>query len=152
MASEQGMARSSVVGDVDKGGSAVSDIRTSHGTFLARRKNKRIADIEARIASWTMLPEDHGEGLQVSCICPYMQSQPLMLCMRTRYCATRRIRSTAHTTTTSSMNPARRTIVLPLSFCTCRTSKKVVKLCSLTYQCQKVVLGNGLTVRNKALP
>uniref|UniRef100_A0A803MAW0 procollagen-proline 4-dioxygenase n=1 Tax=Chenopodium quinoa TaxID=63459 RepID=A0A803MAW0_CHEQI len=40
-------------------------VRTSSGTFLARGRDKIIRTIEQRIADFTFLPVDHGEGLQV---------------------------------------------------------------------------------------
>uniref|UniRef100_A0A803MBE2 procollagen-proline 4-dioxygenase n=1 Tax=Chenopodium quinoa TaxID=63459 RepID=A0A803MBE2_CHEQI len=44
---------------------AVHRVRTSSGTFLARGRDKIIRTIEQRIADFTFLPVDHGEGLQV---------------------------------------------------------------------------------------
>lgn len=35
------------------------------GTFLNRGHDSVIADIEARIAKWTLMPAGNGEGLQV---------------------------------------------------------------------------------------
>ncbi|KAL2940323.1 putative prolyl 4-hydroxylase 10 [Bienertia sinuspersici] len=42
-----------------------SRVRTSSGTFLPRGRDKIIRTIEQRIADFTFLPADHGEGLQV---------------------------------------------------------------------------------------
>lgn len=39
--------------------------RTSWGMFFNRREDSVIQNIEQRIAAWTMLPADNGEGLQV---------------------------------------------------------------------------------------
>ncbi|KAL4448907.1 hypothetical protein ABPG77_007624 [Micractinium sp. CCAP 211/92] len=58
------MARSGVV-DTSTGGSEISDIRTSKGTFLERGQDEVVAAIEERIARWTLLPVGNGEGLQV---------------------------------------------------------------------------------------
>lgn len=58
------MARSGVV-DTKTGGSDISDIRTSTGTFLERGEDPIVAEIEERIARWTLLPVGNGEGLQV---------------------------------------------------------------------------------------
>lgn len=56
--------RSAVV-DTSTGGSEVSKIRTSQGTFLDRGEDAIVADIERRIARWTLMPVGNGEGLQV---------------------------------------------------------------------------------------
>ena len=61
---EPKLQRSGVVAD-DEGHSAISDIRTSAGMFLERAQDAVVADIERRIARWTLLPANHGEGLQV---------------------------------------------------------------------------------------
>ncbi|XP_021731080.1 probable prolyl 4-hydroxylase 10 isoform X1 [Chenopodium quinoa] len=51
--------------DEQTGKSKDSRVRTSSGTFLARGRDKIIRTIEQRIADFTFLPVDHGEGLQV---------------------------------------------------------------------------------------
>mmetsp|Transcript_20491 Transcript_20491/g.56815 ORF Transcript_20491/g.56815 Transcript_20491/m.56815 type:complete len:370 (-) Transcript_20491:299-1408(-) len=61
---EPNIARSGVV-DTATGKSKVDDIRTSHGTFLRRRQDDIVAAVEERIAEWTLLPVEYGEGLQV---------------------------------------------------------------------------------------
>ncbi|GAB4818416.1 hypothetical protein N2152v2_005462 [Parachlorella kessleri] len=61
---EPRLQRSGVV-NTDTGGSEVSEIRTSQGVFLERNEDPIIADIEERIARWTLLPVGNGEGLQV---------------------------------------------------------------------------------------
>lgn len=53
------------VADNDDGHSELSNVRTSKGTFLRRRQDPIITRIENRIAMWTLLPVEHGEGLQV---------------------------------------------------------------------------------------
>ncbi|KAK3271236.1 hypothetical protein CYMTET_20403 [Cymbomonas tetramitiformis] len=58
------MEKSSVV-DNKTGKSVASRIRTSSGTFLNRGHDKVVKDIEERLASFSMIPADHGEGLQV---------------------------------------------------------------------------------------
>ncbi|XP_076936438.1 putative prolyl 4-hydroxylase 10 isoform X2 [Bidens hawaiensis] len=58
------MVKSTVV-DSDTGKSKDSRVRTSSGTFLARGRDKTIRTIEKRIADFTFLPVEHGEGLQV---------------------------------------------------------------------------------------
>jgi len=62
--STAGLHKSGVV-DAETGGSLISDIRTSSGAFLGRRADATIAAIEARIAIWSQIPEDHGEAMQV---------------------------------------------------------------------------------------
>ncbi|KAJ7953174.1 Prolyl 4-hydroxylase alpha-like protein [Quillaja saponaria] len=58
------MQKSTVV-DSETGKSKDSRVRTSYGTFLARGRDKVIRKIEKRIADFTFLPVEHGEGLQV---------------------------------------------------------------------------------------
>ncbi|CAN4078676.1 unnamed protein product [Withania somnifera] len=58
------MQKSSVV-DSSTGKSMDSRVRTSSGTFLARGRDKVIRDIEKRIADFTFIPVEHGEGLQI---------------------------------------------------------------------------------------
>ncbi|KAK6924543.1 Prolyl 4-hydroxylase alpha subunit, Fe(2+) 2OG dioxygenase domain [Dillenia turbinata] len=58
------MMKSTVV-DSETGKSKDSRVRTSSGTFLARGRDKIIRDIEKRIADFTFIPVENGEGLQV---------------------------------------------------------------------------------------
>ncbi|XP_009363441.1 probable prolyl 4-hydroxylase 10 [Pyrus x bretschneideri] len=58
------MHKSTVV-DSETGKSKDSRVRTSSGTFLARGRDKIIRNIEKKIANFTFLPVEHGEGLQV---------------------------------------------------------------------------------------
>lgn len=58
------MEKSTVV-DSETGKSKDSRVRTSSGTFLQRGKDKIIRNIEKRIADFTFIPVEHGEGLQV---------------------------------------------------------------------------------------
>ena len=57
--------RKSTVVDNDTGKSVPSAIRTSDGSFIARGADETIADIERRIAEWSHVPVEHGEGIQV---------------------------------------------------------------------------------------
>ncbi|KAI4314712.1 hypothetical protein L6164_027592 [Bauhinia variegata] len=58
------MHKSTVV-DSETGKSTDSRVRTSSGTFLARGRDKIVRNIEKRIADFTFIPVEHGEGLQV---------------------------------------------------------------------------------------
>ncbi|XP_008778322.1 probable prolyl 4-hydroxylase 3 [Phoenix dactylifera] len=58
------MEKSTVV-DSATGKSKDSRVRTSSGTFLQRGRDKIIRAIEKRIADYTFIPVEHGEGLQV---------------------------------------------------------------------------------------
>ncbi|KAJ8429888.1 hypothetical protein Cgig2_032881 [Carnegiea gigantea] len=58
------MVKSTVV-DVKTGKSKDSRVRTSSGAFLKRGQDKIIRNIEKRIADFTFIPVEHGEGLQV---------------------------------------------------------------------------------------
>ncbi|PSS17974.1 Prolyl 4-hydroxylase [Actinidia chinensis var. chinensis] len=58
------MAKSTVV-DSKTGESKDSRVRTSSGMFLRRGRDKIIKDIEKRIADFTFIPVEHGEGLQI---------------------------------------------------------------------------------------
>ncbi|KAL6591548.1 hypothetical protein ACP70R_050051 [Stipagrostis hirtigluma subsp. patula] len=58
------MAKSTVV-DSTTGKSKDSRVRTSSGMFLQRGRDKVIRAIEKRIADYTFIPAEHGEGLQV---------------------------------------------------------------------------------------
>lgn len=57
------MKRSTVVGPDGK--SVEDDYRTSYGTFVKRRQDEVLARVEARVASWVQIPEDHAEDMQV---------------------------------------------------------------------------------------
>uniref|UniRef100_A0A803NKT5 procollagen-proline 4-dioxygenase n=1 Tax=Cannabis sativa TaxID=3483 RepID=A0A803NKT5_CANSA len=58
------MVKSTVV-DSKTGRSKDSRVRTSSGMFLKRGRDKIVRDIEKRIADFTFIPVEHGEGLQV---------------------------------------------------------------------------------------
>ncbi|KAG5022823.1 hypothetical protein JHK82_018723 [Glycine max] len=49
----------------DGGDERGEQVRTSSGTFLARGHDKIVRDIEKRIADFTFIPVEHGEGIQV---------------------------------------------------------------------------------------
>ncbi|KAJ4744821.1 2-oxoglutarate (2OG) and Fe(II)-dependent oxygenase superfamily protein [Rhynchospora pubera] len=58
------MVKSTVV-DSTTGKSKDSRVRTSSGMFLQRGRDKVIRAIEKRIADYTFIPVEHGEGLQI---------------------------------------------------------------------------------------
>nr|CAD1830731.1 unnamed protein product [Ananas comosus var. bracteatus] len=58
------MVKSTVV-DSTTGKSKDSRVRTSSGMFLLRGRDRVIRAIEKRIADYTFIPAEHGEGLQV---------------------------------------------------------------------------------------
>ncbi|EEF52784.1 probable prolyl 4-hydroxylase 3 [Ricinus communis] len=58
------MVKSTVV-DSKTGRSKDSRVRTSSGMFLRRGRDKIIRNIEKRIADFSFIPIEHGEGLQV---------------------------------------------------------------------------------------
>ena len=58
------LVKSTVV-DSDTGGSVDSEVRTSSGTFLRHGQDDIVANIEERIATVTMLPDENGESLQI---------------------------------------------------------------------------------------
>ncbi|XP_078181393.1 putative prolyl 4-hydroxylase 7 [Carex rostrata] len=55
----------STVVDIDSGNNVKSAVRTSFGMFLNKRQDHIIARIERKIASWTFLPQENGENIQV---------------------------------------------------------------------------------------
>ncbi|KAL3621738.1 hypothetical protein CASFOL_034398 [Castilleja foliolosa] len=61
---EPHMEKSTVV-DNETGKSRDSRVRTSSGTFLARGRDKIVQRIEKRIADFTFIPVENGEGLQI---------------------------------------------------------------------------------------
>ena len=40
-------------------------VRTSSGTFLTYHQDETVSAIENRIAKFSLVPADHGEGLQI---------------------------------------------------------------------------------------
>ncbi|KXZ50174.1 hypothetical protein GPECTOR_17g810 [Gonium pectorale] len=60
-----GRLERSGVSDATTGAGGVSDIRTSSGMFYDRGENDVVKRIETRLAMWTMLPVENGEGIQV---------------------------------------------------------------------------------------
>ncbi|KAK3145765.1 hypothetical protein QOZ80_3BG0257130 [Eleusine coracana subsp. coracana] len=61
----KGGMEKSMVADNDSGKSIMSQVRTSSGTFLAKRQDDVVAAIEKRVSAWTFLPEDNAESIQV---------------------------------------------------------------------------------------
>ncbi|WOK97140.1 putative prolyl 4-hydroxylase 6 [Canna indica] len=57
--------KKSRVADNKTGVSKQSSVRTSSGMFLRKHQDEVITRIERRIASWTFLPEENGEAIQV---------------------------------------------------------------------------------------
>ncbi|XP_059460547.1 probable prolyl 4-hydroxylase 3 isoform X2 [Corylus avellana] len=57
--------KKSTVVDSTTGQSKDSRVRTSSGMFLRRGRDKLVRDVEKRIADFTFIPVDHGEGLQI---------------------------------------------------------------------------------------
>lgn len=55
----------SMVADNESGKSVASEIRTSSGMFLMKGQDDVISRIEDRIATWTFLPKENGEAIQV---------------------------------------------------------------------------------------
>ena len=58
------MLKSTVV-DSATGKSVDSMIRTSQGTFFRRSHDEVVAEVERRIAEFSMVPEENGEGIQI---------------------------------------------------------------------------------------
>ncbi|KAK3011359.1 hypothetical protein RJ639_012068 [Escallonia herrerae] len=58
------LKRSSVADNLS-GKSKLSEVRTSSGMFIAKAKDPIVAGIEDKIATWTFLPKDNGEDIQV---------------------------------------------------------------------------------------
>ncbi|EPS61415.1 type 2 proly 4-hydroxylase [Genlisea aurea] len=55
----------SMVADNESGKSVESEVRTSSGMFIQKAQDEIVAGIEARIASWTFLPIENGEAMQI---------------------------------------------------------------------------------------
>ncbi|KAL9277887.1 hypothetical protein ACSQ67_024899 [Phaseolus vulgaris] len=55
----------SAVADNLSGDSTLSDVRTSSGMFISKNKDPIISGIEDKISSWTFLPKENGEDIQV---------------------------------------------------------------------------------------
>ncbi|XP_054797205.1 probable prolyl 4-hydroxylase 6 isoform X2 [Prosopis cineraria] len=55
----------SMVADNESGKSIMSEVRTSSGMFLNKAQDEIVAGIEARIATWTFLPIENGESIQI---------------------------------------------------------------------------------------
>ncbi|GAB4832182.1 Probable prolyl 4-hydroxylase 7 [Ancistrocladus abbreviatus] len=59
------LEKSMVVDDNDSGKGIESEDRTSSGMFLRKAQDAVVAGIESRIATWTFLPIENGEGMQI---------------------------------------------------------------------------------------
>ncbi|XP_019156928.1 PREDICTED: probable prolyl 4-hydroxylase 4 [Ipomoea nil] len=55
----------SVVADSESGKGKLSEVRTSSGMFIPKDKDPIVSGIEEKIATWTFLPKDNGESIQV---------------------------------------------------------------------------------------
>lgn len=55
----------SAVADNVSGKSKLSEVRTSSGMFIHKNKDPIVAGIEDKIATWTFLPKENGEDMQV---------------------------------------------------------------------------------------
>ncbi|KAH0714710.1 hypothetical protein KY285_011584 [Solanum tuberosum] len=51
-----------MVTDLETGESIESEYRTSTSAFLNKAQDEVVANVEARIAAWTFLPEDVDKG------------------------------------------------------------------------------------------
>ncbi|KAK6265500.1 hypothetical protein QUC31_016337 [Theobroma cacao] len=55
----------SAVADNVSGKSKLSEVRTSSGMFISKGKDPIVAGIEDKISTWTFLPKENGEDIQV---------------------------------------------------------------------------------------
>ncbi|EXC05706.1 Prolyl 4-hydroxylase subunit alpha-1 [Morus notabilis] len=55
----------SAVADNVSGKSKLSEVRTSSGMFIPKAKDPIVAGIEDKISTWTFLPKENGEDMQV---------------------------------------------------------------------------------------
>ncbi|KAA8548542.1 hypothetical protein F0562_000191 [Nyssa sinensis] len=55
----------SAVADNVSGKSKLSEVRTSSGMFISKGKDPIVASVEDKIATWTFLPKENGEDIQV---------------------------------------------------------------------------------------
>ncbi|XP_051128048.1 probable prolyl 4-hydroxylase 4 [Andrographis paniculata] len=55
----------SAVADSETGKSTLSEVRTSSGMFITKGKDPIVDGIEEKIATWTFLPKENGEDIQV---------------------------------------------------------------------------------------
>nr|ABI79328.1 prolyl 4-hydroxylase [Dianthus caryophyllus] len=55
----------SAVADNESGKSQVSEVRTSSGAFISKAKDAIVQRIEEKLATWTFLPIENGEDIQV---------------------------------------------------------------------------------------
>ncbi|KAK9992419.1 hypothetical protein SO802_027404 [Lithocarpus litseifolius] len=55
----------SAVADNESGKSKLSEVRTSSGMFINKGKDPVVSGIEDKLATWTFLPKENGEDIQV---------------------------------------------------------------------------------------
>ncbi|WOL03973.1 hypothetical protein Cni_G12693 [Canna indica] len=55
----------SMVADNESGESVMSEVRTSSGMFISKRQDEIVTRIEKRVATWTFLPEENAESMQI---------------------------------------------------------------------------------------
>ncbi|KAL4642713.1 hypothetical protein ACB098_02G033400 [Castanea mollissima] len=55
----------SAVADNESGKSKLSEVRTSSGMFINKGKDPIVSGIEDKLATWTFLPKENGEDIQV---------------------------------------------------------------------------------------
>ncbi|XP_065863525.1 probable prolyl 4-hydroxylase 4 [Euphorbia lathyris] len=55
----------SAVADNLSGQSTLSEVRTSSGMFISKAKDPIVSGVEEKIATWTFLPKENGEDIQV---------------------------------------------------------------------------------------
>ena len=61
----KGKLHKSGVVDAQTGGSSLSEVRTSTGTFISRKYDDIIARVEERIELWSQIPQSHHEAFQI---------------------------------------------------------------------------------------
>ncbi|KAG9450419.1 hypothetical protein H6P81_010384 [Aristolochia fimbriata] len=61
----RGKLEKSMVADNDSGKSIMSEVRTSSGMFLNKGQDEIVSRIERRISTWTFLPVENGESIQI---------------------------------------------------------------------------------------
>ena len=65
LALSKGKLHKSGVVDAQTGGSSMSEVRTSTGTFISRKYDDIIAGVEERIELWSQIPQSHHEAFQI---------------------------------------------------------------------------------------
>ncbi|CAN8272555.1 unnamed protein product [Cochlearia groenlandica] len=59
------LEKSMVVVDNDSGETKESQFRTSSGMFLSKKQDDIVSNVESKLATWTFLPEENGERIQI---------------------------------------------------------------------------------------